>query len=440
MEISKQIPIDFLEHNICFKSLLIQGTTFFTNLNKKHIISGIIRLGTIKMRKFLIRVFIKDYENVKNAKVRERYGILAGVVGIITNLILSASKIVIGLLVNSIAIIADGINNLTDMASSAVTLVGFKMAAKPSDLEHPYGHARFEYLTGLVVSFLILIIGFKLLTASFDKVLKPDPLEFSYITIIVLVLAIFIKIWQALFNLRTGEDIGSSALKATGMDSRNDVISTTAVLISLIISEITGFQLDGYIGLLVALFIIYSGIQLIKETSSPLLGKAPDPELVREIEERICKEDAVLGVHDLVVHDYGPGRIFASVHIEVDAYGDLIYSHDIIDNIERNLSEELGIHLVAHMDPLETRDPLTQTLNEKVAEILEPLDGIVGFHDLRVVAGYSHTNIIFDIVISPECKLTEAYIKDYVESQLQSIDSTYYVVITFDKSYVQNNI
>ncbi|MDD4564471.1 MAG: cation diffusion facilitator family transporter [Eubacteriales bacterium] len=392
------------------------------------------------MRKFLIRTFIKDYEKVKNVRVRERYGILAGVVGIITNLILSASKIVIGLLVNSIAIIADGTNNLADMASSAITLIGFKMAAKPSDIEHPYGHARFEYLTGLVVSFLILIIGFKLLTASFDKILEPDPLQFSYITVIVLILAIGIKIWQTRFNLKTGEEIDSSALKSTGMDSRNDVISTTAVLISVILGKITGLQLDGYMGLLVALFVMSSGIQLIKETSSPLLGKAPDPELVREIEERICEEDAVLGIHDLVVHDYGPGRIFASVHIEVDAYDDLIYSHDIIDNIERTLSEDLGIHLVAHMDPLETRDPLTQTLNEKVSDILDPLDGIVGFHDLRVVAGYSHTNIIFDIVISPECKLTETYIRDYVESELQLIDNNYYVVITFDQSYVQNNI
>ena len=223
-------------------------------------------------------------------------------------------------------------------------------------------------------------------------------------------------------------------------DSRNDVVATAAVLTSVILGKITDLQLDGYMGCLVALFIIYSGIQLIRETSSPLLGKAPDPELVREIEERICAEDGVLGIHDLVVHDYGPGRIFASVHIEVDAYDDLIHSHDIIDNIERTISEDLQIHLVAHMDPLGTRDPLTQTLNEKISGILSALDGIAGFHDLRIVAGYTHSNIIFDIVISPECKLTESYIKNLVEEQLQLMDKTYYVIITFDKSYVQSNI
>ncbi len=387
------------------------------------------------MRKFLIRTFITDYENVTDPKVRENYGKLAGIVGIVTNLILSTAKIIIGLFVNSIAIIADGINNLADMASSAITLIGFKLAAKPGDIEHPYGHARFEYLAGLAVSFLILIVGIRLLTTSFNKMLNPDPLQFSYIVVIILVLAIGVKVWQAHFNLRTGEDIHSPALKATGMDSRNDVIATTAVLISVILGKLTGLQLDGYMGGLVALFIIYSGFKLIKETSSPLLGKAPDPELVREIGERICEEDAVLGIHDLVVHDYGPGRIFASVHIEVDAYGDLIHSHDIIDNIERTISKDLKIHLVAHMDPLETKDPLTQAMNEKIAYILEPLDGVAGFHDLRIVAGYSHSNIIFDIVITEECSLTESYIRNVVEKQLQLMDKTYYVVITFDKSY-----
>lgn len=392
------------------------------------------------MRAFLIKTFIKDYENIKNPKVREAYGKLAGVVGIITNLFLCVSKITAGIFVNSIAMIADGINNLADMSSSIITLIGFKLASKPGDLEHPYGHARFEYLTGLVVSLMIILLGVKLLTTSFDKVLHPDPLQFSFATIIVLILAIGIKIWQALFNIRIGDAIQSSTLKATGMDSRNDVIATSAVLLSIILGRLTGFQSDGYMGCLVALFIMYSGIQLIKETASPLLGKAPDPELVREIEDRICSTRGVLGIHDLVVHDYGPGRIFASVHVEVDAYGDLIQSHDMIDNIERTIRDDLKIHLVVHMDPLETQDPLTKDLNEKVSEILADLDGVIGLHDLRIVAGYTHSNIIFDIVISPDCKLTEIYIKNLVEEQLQRLDKAYYVVITFDKSYVQNNI
>ncbi|HML35808.1 MAG TPA: cation diffusion facilitator family transporter [Bacillota bacterium] len=392
------------------------------------------------MRKFLIRTFIKDYENTKDPKVRESYGKLAGLVGVVTNFLLSVSKVGIGLFVNSIAIIADGVNNLTDMASSAITLVGFKLAAKPRDAEHPYGHARFEYLTGMVVSLLILSLGIKLLTTSFDKVLHPDPLKFSITAVLILLVAIGVKVWQALFNIRTGEEIRSTTLKATGMDSRNDVIATGAVLVSLLVGKLTGLQLDGYMGCLVALFIIYSGVQLIRETSSPLLGKAPDPELVKEIEERINSEPGVLGIHDLVVHDYGPGRIFASVHVEVDAHGDLIQSHDMIDNIERTVGEDLNIELVIHMDPLDTKDPLTIRLNEKLSKILSELDGVVGFHDLRVVAGYTHSNVVFDIVVSPECKLRESDIKHCVEEQLKLMDKSYFVVINFDQSYVQNNI
>ena len=339
---------------------------------------------------------------------------------------------------NSIAIIADGFNNLTDTAASAITLIGFRLASAPSDAEHPYGHARFEYLAGMVVSLLIIVLGVKLLTTSAEKVIHPDPLQFSMVTVIILVLAIGAKVWQASFYVKIGEDIQSSTLKATGMDSRNDVIATCAVLLSILIGKITELQLDGYMGCLVALFIIFSGIQLIRETSSPLLGKAPDPELV--IETRICAEKGVLGIHDLVVHDYGPGRIFASVHVEVDAYGDLIESHDMIDNIERTISEDLRLHLVVHMDPLETQDPLTNELKGKIEEILAEIDGVIGFHDLRVVAGYTHSNIVFDIVITPECQTTESDLRSYVQEKLQQLDKTYYVVINFDKSYVQNNI
>jgi cation diffusion facilitator family transporter len=319
-------------------------------------------------------------------------------------------------------------------------LFGFKLSAKPEDEEHPYGHARFEYLTGLVVSLLIMILGLKLLTTSFNKVLHPEAVEFSLITIAVLLVTIGIKVWQSRFNIKTGELIQSVTLKATGIDSRNDVIVTSAILASIFIEKYTGLQLDGYMGCVVALFIMWSGFQLIKETSSPLLGKAPEPALVKEIESRISSQRGVLGIHDLVVHDYGPGRIFASVHVEVDARGDLIESHDMIDNVERSISRDLKIHLVVHMDPLETEDPLTIRLNDKISEILTGLDGVVGFHDLRVVAGYTHSNVIFDIVVSPDCKLTPADITKHVEGQLQKLDKTYYAVITFDKSYVQNNI
>jgi cation diffusion facilitator family transporter len=397
-----------------------------------------VKVGS--MLTFLFRTFIKNHDDVKDPKVMENYGKLAGVVGIVTNLFLCVSKITVGILFHSIAILADGVNNLSDTSSSAITLIGFKLSSKPEDEEHPYGHARFEYLTGLMVSLLIILLGFKLLTTSFDKVLHPDPLQFSIVAVIVLVISIGLKIWQAIFNIRTGELIQSSTLKATGMDSRNDVIATSAILISVLIEKFTGILLDGYMGCAVALFIIYSGILLIRETSSPLLGKAPEPELVKEIETRIDSHQGVLGIHDLVVHDYGPGRIFASVHVEVDAKGDLIESHDMIDNIERSISRDLNIHLVVHMDPLEAHDPLTLMLRDKISDILTNLDGIIGYHDLRVVAGYTHSNVIFDIVISPECKFTQTGIKKYVEDQLQQMDKTYYAVITFDKSYVQNNI
>lgn len=392
------------------------------------------------MRKFLYRTFIRDFENIRDPKVRDHYGKLASWVGIVTNLVLCVSKLLVGYLFHSIAITADGINNLSDTSSSIITLFGFKLSAKPEDEEHPYGHARFEYLTGLVVSLMILVLGFKMLTASFDKVLHPEPLDFHVITVVVLAVALGVKVWQSLFNVKTGELIRSVTIKATGIDSRNDVIVTGAILVSLFIGKYTGLQLDGYMGCLVALFVMWTGIQLIKETSSPLLGKAPDPELVKEIEDRITSQRGVLGIHDLVVHDYGPGRIFASVHVEVDARGDLIESHEMIDNIERSVSKELKLHLVVHMDPLETRDPLTMKLNDKISEILTDLDGVVGFHDLRVVPGRTRNNIIFDIVVSPGSKLSQTEIKKHVEERLQQADETYFAVITFDKSYVQNNI
>ncbi|MEG1583936.1 MAG: cation diffusion facilitator family transporter [Anaerovorax sp.] len=389
------------------------------------------------MRKLLIKLFIKDSTNVKDPKVRERYGKLAGVVGIISNAFLCAIKIGAGLLVNSIAIIADGINNLSDASSSIITLIGFKLAAAPEDKKHPYGHARIEYLAGLFVSILIIFLGIKLFTTSFDKILHPDALEFSYVTLVVLVFSIAVKVWQSLFNISVGETIHSTPLKATGMDSRNDVIATSAVLLSVIFGKFTGIQLDGYMGCLVALFIVYSGIQLIGETSSPLLGEAPDPLLVKELQEKINAYEGVYGIHDLVVHDYGPGRIFASVHIEVDAHGDLLASHDLIDNIERHVSAEFRLHLVAHMDPIDTKDPLTIELKKQIGDLIETIEGVVSMHDLRIVSGYTHTNIIFDLVLSVDCKLSHNEIHHFIETALQEIDPKYFVVITFDISYVK---
>lgn len=388
------------------------------------------------MRKLLIRKLIKNYEKVKDPKVRESYGKLAGMVGIVTNSLLSAAKIATGLIFNSIAMIADGVNNLTDFSSSLITVFGFKLSAKPEDEEHPFGHARFEYLAGLLVSVIIMFLGFQLFLTAIEKVRHPEPIEFSVMTFIVLIFSIGLKIWQSMFYYRTGEEIKSSTLKASGTDSRNDVIATSTILLGFIVARFTSLRVDGYLGAIVAMFVIYSGFQLIRETSSPLLGKAADPELAAEIENLILKNEGVSGIHDLMVHDYGPGRIFATVHIEVDAHGNLIKSHDLIDRIERQISEDLKIHLVAHMDPIEMRDELTKELKARIEDILKLHKGIIGIHDFRVVPGYTHHNLIFDIVVSSVCTVTEAEIRQLLISELRKTGQEYYLMITFDKSYV----
>ena len=387
------------------------------------------------MIKLLIRIFIKDYENTKDPKVRDSYGRLASVVGIISNLLLSGLKITLGLIFHSIAILADGINNIADTSSSIILLIGFKLAAKPADEDHPYGHARIEYITGLLISFLIIILGLQLLMTSIKKIISPNPIEFSYITVAALLIAIGIKIWQSLFYLKIGKTINSVPIKANCTDSRNDVIATTAVLSSILISKISGLQLDGYMGGLVALFIIYSGIQLIAETSTPLLGGIPDPELVAEIQKRILSYKGVVGIHDLVVHSYGARRTFATVHIEVDAYEDLIASHDMVDIIERTISRDLKIELVAHMDPLETRDPLTAEINQKVEEVIAPIEGVIGHHDLRIVAGYTNQKIVFDLVVDHVCTMKESELKKRLDQGIKELSPNYFTVITIDRCY-----
>ncbi len=389
------------------------------------------------MANFFAKLFIKDYQNIGDPAVRKQYGKLAGIVGIISNGLLCAMKIIIGLASSSIAIVADGINNLADASSSIITLIGFKLAATPEDKNHPYGHARMEYLTGLFISILIIILGLQLLRSSFDKVLHPDPLSFHYITVIILVVAIGIKVWQALFNISLGKTIHSVALIATGTDSRNDVIATTAVLISLLIGKLFHVQLDGYMGCLVALFIIWSGIQLIRDTSSPLLGEAPDEELVKAISEIVLSQDNIIGIHDLVVHNYGPGKIFASIHIEVDAKGDLMESHDRVDNVERLIKKKLNIEFTAHMDPVELDNPLIEQLHKEILLAIEPLDEITSIHDLRMVPGTTHTTVIFDAVLSQNCATDESKLCDQIEKHLQKLDPRYNVSITFDRAYTE---
>ena len=299
------------------------------------------------MNNFLFRHFVKDYQNVTDPAVRDRYGRLAGFVGIFSNVLLCLMKVGAGLLSGSIAIIADGINNLADGASSVITLIGFKLAARPEDEEHPYGHARYEYVAGLIVSFLIMLVGFELLKSSAGKILHPSPLSFSWPVAAVLVLSILIKLWQASFNRAAGRKIDSMTLIATAADSRNDVIATSAVLVSLVAGYLGGVNLDGWMGLAVALFIIWSGIGLVRDTISPLLGEAPDSELVRQIERIACSHDGVRGIHDLAVHNYGPGKIFASVHLEVEDSVDVIKGPELVERIEKQLRDELNLTVTA---------------------------------------------------------------------------------------------
>jgi cation diffusion facilitator family transporter len=346
-------------------------------------------------------------------------------------------KILIGLFSKSIAIVADGINNLADASSSIITLVGFKLASQPEDEDHPYGHARIEYLTGLFISIFIIVIGFSLLKTSVDKIINPEAMDFSNVTIIVLVIAIAIKLWQAMFNVSIGKKIKSVTLMATAADSRNDVISTSVVLISVLIGKFTGLVIDGYMGCLVALFIIWSGIQLVRETSSPLLGEAPDDELVASIVEIASKEPISMGMHDLIVHNYGPGKVFASMHVEVDAKGDIMEAHDAIDNLERKIKEELHIEFVIHMDPVVLDDPIINEMRKIIVDALIPIEGLTNIHDFRIVPGPTHTNILFDAVRLNDCKLSEKEILKIANEAAQAVNPAYFVVITFDKQYAK---
>ncbi|MDR0886153.1 MAG: cation diffusion facilitator family transporter [Clostridiales Family XIII bacterium] len=398
------------------------------------------------MTKLLIKLFINRnnrqlHADTASTGTREAYGKLAGGVGITTNSLLAIAKVIIGLISGSIAIIADGVNNLTDAASSIITLIGFRLASQKRDKEHPFGHSRIEYMTGMLISAIIILVGFELLQNSFEKVLHPEDVKMSIPSIFVLVIAIFVKLWQSTFNFTLGNIIDSSALKATATDSRNDYIATSAVLLSVLFTKFTGINIDGYIGLLVAAFIIYSGIQLIRETSDPLLGRAPTPQLVSSIEKLVMKGEGVLGMHDLIVHDYGPGETFASVHIEVDAQGDVLRNHEMIDLIEHAALARLGIELVAHMDPIDTANPIIRPLRTRMTSELCYLDAVNGLHDFRIVKGEENTNVIFDVVLTDEDEHTKSEVYDLalkvlddVKKELQ-IPQTLSLVITFDLDY-----
>ncbi len=385
------------------------------------------------MTGLLLRLFVKNHNDTDNPVVRSAYGKLAGAVGIVCNLLLFAGKLLAGILSGSVAVTADAVNNLSDASSSLVTLLGFKLAERPADEEHPYGHARIEYISGLVVAALILLIGAELAKSSFSKILHPETVEFSLLTLGVLVGSILVKLWMALFCRKLGRRIDSTTLLATSADSRNDVISTAAVLVGCLAGYFFDVKLDGYIGMAVALFIIWSGCSIAKDTISPLLGEQASGELVRSISDLILSHEKILGIHDLMVHDYGPGNCFASVHAEMDSAEDPLTCHDIIDDIERDALRELRVHLVIHYDPIITDDEELNAARALVEQEIRSIDESLSLHDFRMVRGPGHTNLIFDLVIPYSMEDRKAELKARIDERLQRQDRKYYTVITFDE-------
>lgn len=384
------------------------------------------------MTNFLLRRFVPDYQNTADPAVREKYGNLAGIVGIVCNVLLFVGKLLAGTLCGSVSVTADAVNNLSDASSSLVTLLGFRLAARPADEKHPYGHARMEYLSGLAVAVMILVIGVELVKSSVQKILHPEAVEFSVLTAAVLTGSILLKLWMALFDRKLGKKISSAALIAAAADSRSDVIATGAVLLACVIGRLTGLMIDGWAGLLVALFILWSGVGVVKDTVDPLLGAKPDEALVRAIAYLMTSHVDILGFHDLMVHDYGPGRRFASVHAEIDHRIDPLIAHEILDEIERQAKRELHVDLVIHYDPIVTDDPEVAAVRTRVLQIMHGLDPRLSLHDFRMVSGSHHVNVIFDMVIPPEDAQTAEQLRRQIEAQLQDGKKTYHLIVTFD--------
>ena len=387
------------------------------------------------MTNFLVRKFVKNYKNTADNNVRTAYGKFSGIVGIVCNAVLFIGKIIAGTLSGSVAITADAVNNLSDASSSVISLFGFKLASRPADEEHPYGHGRYEYLSGLMVAVFIMVIGVELFKNSVGKILHPEHVEFSLLSAGVLVFSILLKLWMMFFNKKIGALINSKTLKATAMDSRNDVVTTSAVLIAAAISHFTGVELDGWMGVAVAAFIMYSGFGLVRDTIDPMLGKAPDEEQVDSIRKKILSYKGVLGTHDLMVHDYGPGRQFASVHVEMAAEDDVIENHDVIDNIERDFLKNDGLHMVVHFDLISTKDSLVNELRTWISEQIKHLDSRLTIHDLRIVKGTTHTNVIFDCVVPHDMEIGEKEIKKFAANIVAEKYPNYYTVVTIDRSY-----
>ena len=383
---------------------------------------------------FLVRRFIKNYQDTKNANVRTSVGKLSGIVGILNNLFLFVIKFLIGTIVHSVSIQADGVNNLTDAGSNIISILSFHLSNKPADKDHPFGHERTETIASLFVGILILVLGFETAKESISKVIHPRSIDFRIASVIILLISIMVKFWMYAYNKKLSKEYDSSLLEATALDSISDVCGTTAVLVSTVLSPVLHFNLDGYMGIVVSGIILYGAYGLLRDMINSLIGEAPDPELVHNIVDMIMAHPVILGVHDMMLHNYGPNKIFASAHVEVDSSKDIFETHDHIDNIEREVKENMNIDLVLHMDPVKVNDPETELYRAKVVEAIHQIDPKWGFHDFRIVSGPTHANLVFDLVIPFEEKYTQEEIEEMLLKHIES-DKKIYLVLTIDHPY-----
>ena len=387
------------------------------------------------MHTILVKQFIKDYENTSNLKVREAYGTLGSITGIIVNIILAIAKYFAGIISGSISVTADAINNLSDAGSSIISLVGVKLSAKPADKDHPYGHGRVEYISALAVSFVVLLMGIELFKSSVDKIINPMPVKFNILSLVILAVSILAKLWLGFFNKKLGEKINSAPMMAVMKDSFSDCLATGVALISIIVSAFSDISVDGYLGVIVAGFIFLAGFNILKETMADLLGKPADKEFTEMIENKILSYDKIVGVHDMIIHDYGPGRKFASAHAEVSSQDDIMEIHDIIDLAERDIMNEFGLIISIHTDPIVTDDERINSLKDMTNTIVKEISDEMSIHDFRVVDGPTHTNLIFDLIAPHKFHLSNEEIRKTIEDKLSKIDERYFVVITIEHAF-----
>lgn len=389
------------------------------------------------MTSFLVRMFVKNKDEVGRSEVRQQYGMLSSGVGITCNILLFVVKFLLGIFSHSVAVTADAFNNLSDVGSAAITFIGFRMANRPADEEHPFGHGRIEYLSGMALTVLILLVGVEILKTSIEKIIHPEPVFFNVITIVALLLSILLKFWMSRFHHALGDKIHSQTMKAAAQDSLNDCISSGATAAGVVLAYFfPSYPLDGYLGVMAGLFVLYAGYGIAKETINPLLGEAPDPGLVEEIKKILFSYDLILGVHDLVIHDYGPGRIMGSAHVEIPQDSSLVKAHDMIDNAEKKIKSRLKLEFVLHLDPVTTENPKVEVLKGIVEAAVESVDKDMSIHDFRIVEGPTHTNLIFDCVVPFHFQGKNADIKKAVDKQLEDMDTVYHTVISYDRSYV----